>query len=109
VTFGLSTTSTLVIVSLGVGVLALAIAVSAHLRISAIHARYRALWAQGEKDLIAVVSHQSTSIANMQDDVAAVRAQLAQAVGGVAQHSEGTLTPEEQQSLVAARAGRGRS
>jgi len=107
VTFGLSTTSTLVIVSLGVGVLALIVAVSAHLRISSIHARYRVLWANGEKDLIAVVSLQSASIAHMQDEVAAVRAQLARTAGDVVQRSEFTLTPDEQQSRYAARNGRG--
>jgi hypothetical protein len=83
------------------------VAVSAHLRISAIHARYRVLWANGEKDLIAVVSLQSASIAHMQDEVAAVRAQLARTSGDVVQRTEFTLTPDEQQSRYAARTGKG--
>jgi hypothetical protein len=107
VTFGLSTTSTLVIVTMAVAGLALVIAVSAHLRISTIHARYRDLWAHGEKDLIAVVSHQSASIAHMQDEVAAVRAQLARTMGDDMQRGEVPLTPQQQQSVDDARTGKG--
>lgn len=61
------------------------VAVRAHLRLSAIHARYRVLWADGQKDLIAVVAHQTTKIAHLQEDVQQVRAQLSRTADDVAQ------------------------
>jgi len=69
VDLGPSITSTLVVVALGVAVLALAIAVGAHLRLSGIQARYRILWAGGEKDVAAVLSEQSGKITHLHGDV----------------------------------------
>lgn len=75
----------LLVVALGVALLALVTAVSVHLRISGTQARYRILWADGEKDVIAVVSHQASNIAHLQSDVGEVRAELARMAGDVAQ------------------------
>ena len=65
-----------VVVALGLAVLALVVAVRAHLRITAVHARSRDLWDARERDLVAVVSHQTSRITGLQDDVQEVRAQL---------------------------------
>jgi len=85
VDLGPSTTSTLVVVALGVAVLALAIAVGAHLRLSGIQARYRILWAGGEKDVAAVLSEQSGKITHLHGDVERVCAQLSRTAGDVEQ------------------------
>jgi len=85
VDLGPSITSTLVVVALGVAVLALAIAVGAHLRLSGIQARYRILWAGGEKDVAAVLSEQSGKITHLHGDVERVCAQLSRTAGDVEQ------------------------
>jgi hypothetical protein len=71
-----STTSLLVVVALMVGVLALVMAVSTYRRFSGIQARYLIRWADAQRDLNAVVSHQSGKIDNLRSDVDVVRAQL---------------------------------
>ena len=87
-------TSTLVVVALVLAVLALVIALSARQRLRAMRARYRVLWDGGEKDLIAVLSHQSVRLAELQGELDLIRAQA-------------TLTPEQQRALAAARTGEG--
>lgn len=87
-------TSTLAVVALGVAVLALVIAVSAGRLLRSIQARNRVLWADGEKDLIAVFSHQSGQIAVLQSELDVMRAHL-------------TLIVEQQRALAAARAEEG--
>ena len=82
---GPSITSTLVVVALGVAVLALAIAVGAHLRLSGIQARYRILWAGGEKDVAAVLSDQSGEIAHLRGDLERVREKLTGSAGDIEQ------------------------
>ena len=82
---GPSITSTLVVVALGVAVLALAVAVGAHRRLSGIQARYRILWAGGEKDVAAVLSDQSDKITHLNGDVERVCAQLSRTAGDVEQ------------------------
>lgn len=82
VDLGPSITSTLVVVALGVAVLALVGAVGVHLRLSAIEARYRILWASGEEDVVAVLAHQSGQIANLHRDLEELRAQLFRTAGG---------------------------
>jgi len=85
VDLGPSITSTLVVVALGVAVLALAVAVGAHRRLSGIQARYRILWAGGEKDVAAVLSDQSDKITHLNGDVERVCAQLSRTAGDVEQ------------------------
>ncbi len=85
-------TSTLAVVALVLAVLALVLAVRVRLRLLVSQARYRALWVDGEKDLIAVFSHQSGQIAELQAELDLIREQI-------------TLTPEQQRALAAARAG----
>ena len=80
-----STTATLVVVAVGAAVLAIAIAVGAQLRLSRIHARYRVLWAGGEKDVAAVLLDQSDEIAHLRSDVERVRAQFARTAGDLEQ------------------------
>jgi Protein of unknown function (DUF4446) len=82
VDLGPSTTSTLVVVALSVAVLALVGAVGVHPRLSAIEARYRIMWVGGEKDVVAVLAHQSGQIANLHRDLEELRAQLFQTAGG---------------------------
>jgi len=65
--------------------MAVAIAVGAQLRLSRVQARYRVLWAGGEKDVTAVLSDQSGQIAQLRSDVAHVRAQLERSAGDVEQ------------------------
>jgi Protein of unknown function (DUF4446) len=71
-----NTTAALVVGALGAAVLAILIAVGAHLRLSGIQARYRILWAGGQKDVVAVLSDQSGEITHLQADVEGVRTQL---------------------------------
>lgn len=73
---GTSTSATLAVVALGAAVLAVAIAVGAQLRLSRVQARYRVLWAGGEKDVSAVLSDQTVEIAKLRGDVEQVRSQL---------------------------------
>ena len=80
-----NTSATLVVVALGAAVLAIAIAVGAQLRLSRVQARYRVLWAGGEKDVAAVLSDQAREIAQVRGDVETVRAQLTRSAGDVEQ------------------------
>jgi len=80
-----NTLSTLVVVALAVAVLAVAVAVGAQLRLSRIQARYRVLWAGGEKDVAAVLSDQMGEMAHLRSDVERVRAQLARSASDVEQ------------------------
>jgi len=80
-----STSATFVVVALGVALMAVAIAVGAQLRLSRVQARYRVLWAGGEKDVLAVLSDQSAQIAQLRADVVQVRAQLERSAGDVEQ------------------------
>ena len=79
------TSATLVVVALGAAVLAIAIAVGAQLRLSRIQARYRVLWAGGEKDVATVLSDQAGEIAHLRGDVERVRAQLKRSASDVEQ------------------------
>lgn len=72
-----------VVVALGLAVLALVVAVRSHLRLCAVHARYRDLWDARERDLVAVVSHQTSKITKVQDEVQQVRAQLSRTTDDV--------------------------
>jgi hypothetical protein len=76
VNLGPITAGTPFVVAIGLAVLALVVAVSAQRRISAIQARYRDLWDDREKDLIAVVSHQTSKITNLQNELERVRVRL---------------------------------
>lgn len=80
-----NTSATLVVVALGAAVLAIAIAVGAQLRLSRVQARYRVLWAGGEKDVAAVLSDQAREIAQVRGDVEKVRAQLTRSADDVEQ------------------------
>lgn len=77
--------STLVVVALGAVAFAFAIAVGAQLRLSRIQARYRVLWAGGEKDVAAVLADQAGEIAQLRGDVARVRDKLAGSAGDIEQ------------------------
>jgi hypothetical protein len=81
VNLGSITPTTLVVAVLGVAVLALVVTVVTHLRLSRVQARYRIMWADREKDLIAVVTHQSSKIANLQGDIDGIRAQIRRTAG----------------------------
>jgi hypothetical protein len=85
VDLGTDTNSTLVVVALGVAVVAVAIALGGYLRLSGIQARYRILWAGGEKDLVAVLSHQSGQIVNLHGELDRIRARVSQTAGDVEQ------------------------
>jgi hypothetical protein len=78
-------TATLVVVALSAAVLAVAIALGAQLRLSRIQARYRVLWAGGEKDVAAVLADQAGEIARLRGDVERVRARLVRTEGDVEQ------------------------
>lgn len=80
-----------VVVALGLAVLALVVAVRAHLRISAVEARYRDLWDARERDLVAV--H-------------ALGESRTYAKGVIEGLCHTTLTYEEQQALAAACTGK---
>jgi len=80
-----TTTSTLVVVALGAAFLAITIAVGARLRLSRVQARYRILWAGGEKDVVAVLSDQAGELTLLHRDVERVRAQLSRTAGDVEQ------------------------
>jgi len=75
----------LAVVALAAAVLAVALAVGAQMRLSRVQARYRVLWAGGEKDVAAVLSDQSGSIAELRGDVELVRAQLTRSAGDAEQ------------------------
>jgi len=79
------TSATLVVVALGAAVLAIAIAVGAQLRLTRIQARYRVLWAGGEKDVAAVLSDQAGEIAQLRSDAERLRAQLTRSASDVEQ------------------------
>lgn len=79
------TSATLVVVALAVAVLAIAIAVGAQLRLTRIQARYRVLWAGGEKDVAAVLSDQAGEIAQLRSDAERLRAQLTRSASDVEQ------------------------
>jgi Protein of unknown function (DUF4446) len=76
VNLGPITAGTPSVVAIGLAVLALVVAVSAQRRISAIQARYRDLWDAREKDLIAVVSHQTSKLTNLRNELERVRVRL---------------------------------
>ena len=80
-----STSATLVVVALGAGALAIALALGTQLRLSRVYARYRILWAGGEKDVAALLLDQLEQIAHLRNDVEHVRAQLTRAAGDVEQ------------------------
>ena len=82
---GPNTTSTLVVVALLAAVVALVAAAGLYQRLSGIQARYRILWAGGEKDLIAVLSHQSGQIADLRRDLEMIRAQVSLTAADVGQ------------------------
>lgn len=73
------------VVALVAAVLAIAIAVGAHLRLSGWQARYRTQWADGDKDVAAVLSHESTQIAHLRNDIDGVREQLTRTAADVEQ------------------------
>ena len=79
------TAATLVVVALGAAVLAIAIAVGAQLRLSRIQARYRVLWAGGEKDVATVLADHAGEIAHLRGDIERVRAQLTRSASDVEQ------------------------
>ena len=82
---GPNTAATLAVVALAAAALAVALAVGAQMRLSRVQARYRVLWAGGEKDVAAVLSDQSGSIAELRGDVELVRAQLTRSAGDAEQ------------------------
>ncbi len=82
---GTSTSATLAVVALGAAVLAVAIAVGAQLRLSRVQARYRVLWAGGEKDVATVLSDQSGQIAHLRGLVERAHAQLTQTADDIEQ------------------------
>ena len=82
---GPNTSAMLAVVALAAAVLAVALAVGAQMRLSRVQARYRVLWAGGEKDVAAVLSDQSGSIAELRGDVELVRAQLTRSAGDAEQ------------------------
>jgi hypothetical protein len=73
----------LVVAALSVAVLALMVTVVTHLRVSRVQARYGTRMADREKDLIAVVTHQSSKIASLRADVDGVRALTHRTAGDV--------------------------
>ena len=77
--------ATLVVVALSAAILAIAIAMGAQLRLSRIQARYRVLWAGGEKDVTAVLAAQSGEIAQLRGDLQVVRAELTRSAGDIEQ------------------------
>ena len=77
--------ATLAVVALGAAVLALVIAVRIHLRLSRVQDRYRVLWTVGEKDVVALLSHQSVQITELGSEVERLRAQLTQTAGAIEQ------------------------
>ena len=77
--------ATLVVVALGAAVLAIVIAVRTHLRLSRVQDRYRVLWSVGEKDVVALLSHQSVQITELGIEVERLRAQLTQTAGAIEQ------------------------
>jgi len=79
------TSQTWVIVALGAVVLVFVFAAGAHLRLSRMQRRYRVLWAVGEKDVVALVSHQADQIAQLRDDVEWLRTRLARCVDDIEQ------------------------
>jgi hypothetical protein len=85
VDLGSYSTSTLVVVALGVAVLALLTAVGGYLRLSRIQARYRILWAGGEQDLVAVLSHQAGQIVQLHGELERLRVGVSRAAGDVQQ------------------------
>jgi len=73
------------VVAMGLAVTALVVAVSAQRRISASRVRYRGLWDDRERDLIAVVAHQTSKITNLQNDLERVRVRLSRTAEDVEQ------------------------
>ena len=80
-----NTSATLAVVALVVAVLAGALAAGAQLRLSRVQARYRVLWAGGEKDVAAVLSDQAAQVAGLRGEVEQLRSQLAGSVQSVEQ------------------------
>jgi hypothetical protein len=85
VDLGTGNTSTLVVVAFGLAVLALVVAVGGYLRLSRTEARHHILWAGGEKDLVAVLSHQSSQIVNLHAELERIRSQVSRTRGDIQQ------------------------
>jgi Protein of unknown function (DUF4446) len=85
VDLGSYSTSTLVVVALGVAVLALLTAVGGYLRLSGKQKRSRLLWAGGEKDMVAVLSHQSGQIVHLHGELERIRVGVSRTAGDVQQ------------------------
>ena len=77
--------ATLAVVALGAAVLAIVIVVRTHLRLSRVQDRYRVLWTVGDKDVVALLSHQSVQITQLGSEVERLRAQLTQTAGAIEQ------------------------
>jgi Protein of unknown function (DUF4446) len=80
-----NTSATLVVVALAASAVAVVIALVTHLRLSKMQDRYRVLWSVGEKDVVALLSHQSVQIATLREDVENVRAHIAGTAGAIEQ------------------------
>jgi hypothetical protein len=85
VDLGNYSTRTLVVVALGVAVLALLVAAGGYLRLSGRQKRYRILWEGGEKDMVAVLSHQSGQIVHLHGELERIRLRVSQTAGDVQQ------------------------
>jgi hypothetical protein len=77
--------ATLVAIALCAAVLSIAIAAVAHLRLSRVQGHYRVLWSAGEKDMVALVSHQAGQIVHLRKDVESLRAQITRTAGDIEQ------------------------
>ena len=78
-------TSTLVVAALGVAVLAFLTAVGGYLRLAGKQKRYRILWAGGEQDLVAVMSHQSGQIVHLHGELERIRLRVSRTADDVQQ------------------------
>jgi hypothetical protein len=85
VDLGTGNGSALVVVALGLAVLALALAVGGYLWLSRTEARHHVLWTGGEKDLVAVLSHQASQIVNLHAELERVRSQGSRTRGDLQQ------------------------
>jgi hypothetical protein len=85
VDLGSFSTSTAVVVALGIAVLALLTALVGYLRVSGSQKRYRILWAGGEEDLVAVLSHQAGQIVQLHGELERIRVGVTRTAGDVQQ------------------------